>query len=297
MEPTMTGSGYPGTGSIYYKPSGRFGAGGIPLGLILGSVAGVVLGAVHGVVTQYNPYIYLNFIATAILGFGIGGATMFGVKAGKVRAPGLAGALGLICGLVGLYGEWVAWIHTIMARADQAGWIVDPAGLWRAILIINENGAWSIGGGTPTTGALLWVLWFIEAAVIVGLAAAVPWNWVGDHPFCEPCDAWAEKDIKEAKLGPATDLANLKRSLEAKDFAPLAALGAATPAYYTELELLVCPRCRQVGYITVRNVVVTVDKRKKPTVNKKDIVKNLVLEAEYIEKVRGIAGGQGVTAG
>ena len=300
MEPTMTDGGFMGMGSVYYRPSGRFGAGGIPVSLFLGAAAGVVLGVGHGYLTRYNPYIYFNFLATFALGFVIGVAVIIGARAGKIRAPWLAGALGAACGLVGLYAAWVAWIHVLLVqgKVDMPTWIVAPAALWRVIKVVNENGAWSLGSGdTPTTGALLWVLWAIEAAVIVGVAAAVSWSWVNTTPFCEPCDAWTEKEIKAAKLGPAASIANLKQSLEAKEFRPLAELGQATPALFTEMDLLVCPRCRQVGFLTVRNVAITVDKRKKQQVSKTDVVKNLTIEAEYMEKVRGIAGGQGVTVG
>jgi hypothetical protein len=287
MEPTMPGNSFLTAGPAGYTPSGRFGAAGIPLGLFFGAAAGAALGMAHGYITQYNRYIYLNFIATFAVGLLIGAAVMAGVRMGKVRAPKLAAALGAAGGLVGLYCAWVAWIHVLLVRSGVPGWAVDPASLWRAIVIVNANGAWSLGDLTPT-GASLWILWSLEAVIIVGIAAAVPWVWVGNNPFCEPCDAWAVKEIREHKLGPAMDLANLKQALMELNLKPLSELGPATPALYTEIELYVCPKCRQVGFLTVRNVTVT-GKKNKQNVIKTDVVKNLTLGAEGIERVKVLA--------
>ena len=155
------------------------------------------------------------------------------------------------------------------------------------ISALAEVGVWSIKSWTPT-GIVLYVLWTIEALIIVGMAALMPYGDVASEPYCETCGRWPEREIPERKMGYATDPGLLKTSLEGGDMDALAQLGPVGDNAYTEIELKACQSCKQIAWLKVENVTVTLDKKGKEQTEKSEIVSNLILRADLMEKVRGL---------
>jgi hypothetical protein len=135
-------TGYASMPGLYYKPSGKFSATAPFIMMIFGGIAAIIFGAIYAYISVYNPMVFLNFIATGIFGFILGIAVTMGSTSGKVRAPWLAGLVGLLVGLMGLYFHWVIWSHAALARAEVPGaWFINPIELFYFLSGVADEGA------------------------------------------------------------------------------------------------------------------------------------------------------------
>lgn len=203
-----------------YTHSGRLGA-----GLFLVPTVGFVSAAVLSVAYAYaNVYIpiagYVSFILTAVFAIGVGMAMSWSAVASKCRNTGFVHLVGFVVSLAALYFAWVSFVFVILQRDfsdDVEVSLIDialnPGALWEFILVVNENGWYSIGSWTPS-GGVLWAFWVIEAitvAVIITFGAAIG---VTDRVFCERCSAWCQSEKGVLCLGVPEDDAVVARIVD-----------------------------------------------------------------------------------
>jgi hypothetical protein len=275
--------------SGYYAHSGRFSLRGLLFGVTGGLTAGVALGAGYAYALAYIPLVYLNALLPVGFGAVLGLVTADVLTSRKLRNTPLGLVSIALVTAVAWYASWAVWAYAVLARAGVSGvelgrLALDPGLLRRVVGRINEVGAWSLKGSTPT-GGLLWAIWSLEALVILGASL-----WAGaavfrKDPFCEACETWCIGIENVAKLGPA-NTATLVERLESGDLAYLESLGLgeAHPEGWTELDLHRCPGCDDLHALTVRRAVRSVEKGREK-LSKKEIVKKLLLtkaEAEAI---------------
>src|SRR5262249_20285307 len=136
----------------------------------------------------------------------------------------------------------------------------NPSFLLAFILRLNEVGHWKIGGDKPT-GLVLWILWAVEAAVIVGAAAIGASSTMEDEPYCETCNTWCKVKPLVAEFQPC-DPAELKMRLEAKDLKLLEGLGAPTAEAdrWLEAKLHQCGTCESTNTLTMEMVTAKTDR-------------------------------------
>ncbi len=269
-----------------YQPSGKLSLGGLFWGLLFGGLAAVVLGLLYAYLCHYNPFIYVTVIGALATGLGVGFFTWKGVKLGKLRAPWMGGLLAMITAAVALYVNWFMWVHLRLSGTKDV-WPVEPDVLWRIIGIINEAGAWSIRGNTPT-GALLWLVWLIEALIIVGAAALTVSFNIRNTPFCEDCNAWAEDDLDAVSLPYPADIADFRASLQDKRLDVLENLTPNEDERHLQLSLKVCVLRESVrgGYLSVDEAYYETDKKGEKKEKTDEIVKHLILDASHVKQVK-----------
>jgi hypothetical protein len=120
---------------------------------------------------------------------------------------------------LGLYIGWVSWIHAFSGREIIA---LDPYSLFNLIHEISIRGAWSIKKTTPT-GIVLYIVWAIEAIIIVGAAGATA-LLSSDSPYCEMCKKWVETKDTITRLEPILKKDELISKLEQGNFESLKSL-------------------------------------------------------------------------
>ena len=268
----------------YYRHSGAFGFQGLVYMLAFGAVAAVVLGLVYAYSTEYIPLVYLNMLLVIAYGAGVGACVHFGAKWGKVRNGSLLLLGGAVAGLMAEYTNWVWWVF---AYTKQEVFIYMPADLWQAIQDVNEQGAWSVFGSTPT-GWELWAYWGLEALVIVGLSSFAAWVTLSSLPFCETCGRWADHKDSLSPLDAVSDPQAFKSKLELGDYTSVKSLRKLPEegTGYTTVILQNCPACTASNFLTVQAVTVSRDKKGKISRSTANILQNLVLNADTYRSIR-----------
>jgi len=261
--------------ALYYRHSGAVGIVGPLFMLMLGLAAALVLGGIYGVADWYSPFIYLNFLLTCLLGLAVGIAVGLAAKWAKVRNSLITLVIAGVCGLAAVYAAWITWIA---ALSEFELVTFGPLDLASVIQMINAKGAWSMKNWTPTGGSL-WVIWGVEAAVIVGMAAYCPRMVLGTTPFCERCERWLDDSVTYGPLHATANHQQIVTDLEQGNFNTVHQLlkvpdGAAR---FREVVLTACPTCEDLQLITVRTINIGLDKEGKETRTIDNIVLNLLL--------------------
>ncbi|HEX4959543.1 MAG TPA: TIR domain-containing protein [Thermoanaerobaculia bacterium] len=192
--------------SKYYQPSGRFTTAGVILSLFVSWLMIFVLALGYSYSLLSLPFVQANFVLTLLYGFLSGLAASFALRWCKVRSTGMAALVGLAAGLGAVHLSWAVWVfgHLDLFKTTGLLGLLDlsssPARLWHLLRSVNETGSWGLWGYKPT-GALLWLLWSLEAALIIGLSSffAALMLDTGDI-FCEACDTWCQRLSGVAKL-------------------------------------------------------------------------------------------------
>ncbi len=281
------------TEGLYYEHSGKSSLSGPPAGLILGILAGVPLAFIYSYVILYIPVIgYFTVLLSLAFGAIVGKTAGAALRWTKVRNTGLAVLVTFLVACGSLYVSWAAWIYALLRRAEAQvtllSLILRPYFLWAVIRKVNQVGAWTLSGSTPT-GIVLWVLWALEAAVIVGVAVVVARSLILADPFCESCEAWCKK-VEGACQVKAADPAEIKQRMESKDFSYLEKMGAVEPggAAWVRLDLHSCPACHGANTLSAESVTLAVDKRGKKTKTTKTLIAKLLVSPAEADAIRQI---------
>jgi hypothetical protein len=272
-----------------YRHSGEISLPGILLASIAGIAVAVVLGMVYEIAVIYIPVPKAHFAAAILFGIGIGSAVGWGTKVGKIRNLFIAAAYGFVCGLIGLY---IAWGTDYLVRVAIPGKLqinyfsaYSPSLLLDYIKRLYENGGWVMDGGERVKGPLLGFYWTIEALLIVGVSTVCGPYLIRHLPFCENCNHWTE--IKKINRKLSLDRAeNLLENLVSGDLTSLMKFDLAQyRRHYLELELAHCLTCLESQYLTIYRVEETLDKKGKTNIERKILIRNMKIEADYIPLV------------
>jgi hypothetical protein len=270
--------------SKYYEHSGAFGLMGPIYMIILGAVGTLVLSVIYGYAIFYIPFIYLNFFITLGFGAGVGFLVGLGGKFGKVRNSQLLLIFGLIFGLLAEYAGWVSWIF---ASSKQEFLVLYPSNIWSVIQIIAQKGAWGIFGWTPT-GAALFIIWGIEAIMIIGASTLMSLGGVGSTPFCEHCNQWVEGKESISPLEPIANPDEFTSKLEQGGDAVIKALNKieAADKAYTQIDLIKCPGCKHSNYLSIKSVEIQADSKGKEKKEEKDIIENFIISSDRYREIQ-----------
>lgn len=190
-----------------YQHSGKYGFA-PALFLAVGIPLLFILSVLYSYITLYNPIAgYLTLLILAGYVFISGAGISFLLKYGKSRNKTFVIAASVIGGLLALYFAWVIFLYALTNRlggggANFLGLLLDPFAVWNAMVLINKTGWYKIFGTTPS-GVVLWIMWGIEAVVIVLGIAFIGSLAIDDEMFCEQCDTWCEvSETKHLKVPP-----------------------------------------------------------------------------------------------
>lgn len=265
-----------------YRHSGKFKPTGLVLPLGAAAVLAVPLGLAYSYLIRWIPFVYVNFFATLGYGFAFGWVTVRLLKAGHVRHTALAALCGLGVGLIALYGEWSGHLHVVF---DDAPWVFRPDQVWRGVQYLYAHGSWSFHR-TTVSGIPLALVWLIEAGIIVGLAVAMPFGFVGDTPYCEKTRCWLDEEKKIDTLETFTDAAQLA-ALKAGDLMPItqAKPKAENAAVFSRLLLKRSEKCPVFCTLRVQDITISIDKESKVSEKAENLTGDLIIPASMFELI------------
>lgn len=265
-----------------YRHSGKFNPAALAAALGVAAVVGIPLGLGYAYLLRWIPFIYVNFLLTFGYGFAFGWLTTRILKVGRVRNAAVAGLTSLGTGLIALYFEWSGHIHALV---EGAPWILRPDQILAVIPLLYEAGTWSIKSAT-VSGIPLAIVWLVEATIIVGIAALVPYSLIRDTPYSEKSRCWLDEEKKISTLELITDDAQVA-AIKSGDLMPVIAArpkaeGAAT---FTRLVLKRAAAAKDFCTVRVQDVSVSIDSKGNVNEKTKDLTQDLILPASMFELV------------
>ncbi|CAM4411127.1 hypothetical protein SAMN06265348_11719 [Pedobacter westerhofensis] len=262
---------------LYYKPSGKIPVKGIFISIITAFVITVILSIIYIALQWFIPFIYLNFFIAAGLGFGVGAGVFIAIGLGKIRNTKYECVLAALCGLLAWYSQWALFVSLMSeAKGSMGGgmWVrssfnltgfwyilTNPEILFKAMLSLNDAGTFTLKHNT-VSGTLLWLVWIIEAVIIIGAPMLFSLSGRSTSPFSEQNDQWMEERELEEKLKTVTDPDQMIAELNSgnlkslKDFLPADDLSDD----YATLRIYESPG-DPVSYISVTNISHIADKK------------------------------------
>jgi hypothetical protein len=240
----------------YYKHSGKF----APQGPILGLLGGIVISVPAAYFYDYALFalsvaklrIFLPFALGLLLG-AVCGALM---SLGKVRSKSVAAIVGFAVSSFGLYVSWLGWIGVICLNRHVgcSASLFRPLEAWKALLVVNPQGTWSLSGTGPMHGAMLWLVWALEALAVLAFGTMAAMGLVLRRPFCERCGQWCKKQFK-LNFAPSLSPNDLKAQLESGDIRKLEKLapGNKKQPHY-RIHLHSCNVCHQLNTLTLQQI-------------------------------------------
>ena len=259
-----------------YRPSGRCAWVIGPLGLFL-IIAMAALAWVYQWVLDWIPIPYLTFLATAgfvfVLGFAAAGVVRYAPCRNVLIAAAVGGGAGLAALLAGHGFAYLRWtedravahtaymaelhaldsgaepvtVTTADVRAETSMWGYLTSAAEEGITVKGRRGR---GEGMRISGALVWLLWLIEAGLLVG-AGLVGGVYAAAKPYCESCARWADKERESVTFSapPPQELAALTQARSVADlFKVPVTLAKSGPSLV--YKRLTCPKC-EASYLTI----------------------------------------------
>ena len=290
--------------TLYYRNSGRTPIGRLALALLTVLPLAAVAGAVYALIVIYLPMLrfvkivlILAALAMAGFAFGVGGLTGRMLMWARVRNLAMVWLVAALAAVVSWYVAWVTWEWHLFTNAEPdvpkaqflLALLTKPMGVWFLANRINEVGTFGIGRGDDMIkGPFLWLLWLVEAAVILGVATVVPYRMLRRQAFCESCQRWCRNREGILSVGPG-DEDRLRARLALKDLSALEELGAAdmNAPRRLRVDLQNCPACDQMHLLSVSRIDVGI-KDGKPVEKVRPIVDRLWLDPEQARTVEEI---------
>ncbi len=273
----------------YYKHSGKAPLASLLLGLGVGALTASLVGGIYSYIILYLPIAgFITFLLSAGYGAICGFVTAFMLKRGKVRNGTLSMGVVLLGQLIGFYVAWAVWVYALVTKDEPTAeislmMVMNPLLLAKAVAAINETGAWTMSGTTPS-GIFLWILWALEAVLVFGGAWVVSLGVFSGEVYCERCHRWCDNEPGVLLLPPA-DHGELKRAFEERRFDSLA-LGMATQEQFITVDVRSCGGCSEMQTLTLTQLTTTINKEGKPETTRTEILAGLLMEPAEVAALR-----------
>lgn len=238
--------------SRIYRHSGKLGSGLTTVPLI-GILSSVVLAIVYAYLDVYIPYVgYISFVLTAGFALALGVVVSRAAVKANCRNVAFVRATGFVVGIIALYFAWVAFLYALLnlnldsdQRLSPIRMVLDPAGMWGAVARLGEHGYYSLGG-KQIQGTELWIVWGLEALIIVGGVVLLSTSGIAHQVFCERCMEWCNSLKGRMRLAVSHD-ERLYQRLACGDVAAMAAVPVVDPLVspYIRVDLHRCPKCSE----------------------------------------------------
>lgn len=247
-----------------YVSTGKTPLVGLLAGFTTGACAAIVLAHVYVLGTIYIPIVQIEFLLTAGFGAAIGATTSHFMHRFKVRSRALIMALSLGLASIGWLFAWLVWLdHTFGDQVSMLD-LANPILVVQLVVQIFETGTWSVGSSLSgaVNGLPLAVVWLVEAALILGVAAFVSHAMTDDRVFCEQCESWCQLFF-DRKYFDMTEKEKLHEALVSQG--DLSVLDAAQPpssgGNWLSLKIGVCDSCQGTNVLAIDQITQTFDDR------------------------------------
>lgn len=279
-----------------YSHSGRLGTGLFVIPVV-GIVASSVLAVAYAYADVYIPLAgYVSFILTFAFAAGVGFAISHSAVMAKCRNTGFVYVAGFITSLLALYASWVAFAYVLLRRELSSdmditiwGMFAEPGRIWELACFLNEDGWYSISSWTPK-GVALWILWSIEAVIVIGTITLIAGHEVSSRVFCERCERWC-RPVNDMMHLMVTDNDDLMARIAGGNLVAMGELpiAPATTTPFFRIGMSRCDSCTDTA--TFRMQLVGHQQKKDGELEEQttEIFGNRMLTAEQMKRLEALA--------
>lgn len=243
----------------YYQESGKINTALTSIAMLVGAAVIGLLAYGYSFLTDFNPFIYLNFLATAAYVLVVVFILGLVQRIGKVRSYSTGILIAIILSVFGLFAVWLAYVMIAFDR----GFDFALANFVDGIEMLSQR-SYSIGRRSSSielSGGILMILWVVEAAILlIGPIFFVVSGGKNDSVYCEDCDKWAD----EEKVYPRKSALRLtKKDIETKVLnrkvnelieLEVADGNEGRVGEYYEIKFTSCGACKKAVYLSVNLV-------------------------------------------
>lgn len=210
---------------------------------------------VYAWIDVYSPIAgYVSILFVWGLAMGASLPVAFAGRLLRIRSTNQMRVAGALTGLLTLYFAWVffAWVFIRREATDPPSawfWMQTPAALWDFAQIVGREG-WYKLNGIAISGIVLWILWAMEAVIVVGAGFVMAPTGIAGEGFCEDCDTWMTE--KQHVVIPVVDgqLAGIVRKQGLAGVLEVQPPSTRQPRTL-DIRTQRCPRCRQAAVYRV----------------------------------------------
>ncbi|GFZ80233.1 hypothetical protein GCM10011531_07780 [Aquaticitalea lipolytica] len=188
------------TQSQFYQESGIANPLNISLSVTCSLIAICILSFLYSIITHYLPLVYFNFLIAIGFGISISFVSRFFNSIFKIRNRKKSIIITLVLAFIAVCFQWIWYLYIInsveFSFIDGITFFINmifrPDLVIENIIIINKFGVWEMFG-TTFKGIVLWLVWLVEAAIIMFLSYN---NYLHFQtiPFSEKDNKWFKKD-------------------------------------------------------------------------------------------------------
>ncbi|TYQ16318.1 UNVERIFIED_CONTAM: hypothetical protein Cloal_2846 [Acetivibrio alkalicellulosi] len=268
----------------HYKHSGTLNLSSIFILLLLGTIGTLILSIIYSYAIHYIPLIALNVICTVFFGYFTGLIIGHSGKISKIRNNTVLIIYGIIFGLFAVYISWVVWLYELFQRQEL---IFNPVAILNIMQFLSIEGIWSTNSYTPT-GFSIYVIWFVEAVIILCTTIYGAATFLKTNVFCEKCNAWVENKYILPNLNYTYNPTKLTNLIQQGQFSAISDLRVQEPAsnLYTSVELSKCSKCNDLYLLKVNTIKLILKSNGNVKRDETIIVENMIIDSEIYNSIK-----------
>lgn len=134
---------------------------------------------------------------------------------------------------------------------------------------------------------MLWLLWGLEAVIIVGGSTLLATAEIASGVFCEDCNQWCDQ-IPDASRFDLPEEQDTLQELRPDNLKPIAGLNPADPSatVYLQFDMWKCSKCNSTGALQVKLCEVVPDENGAPKENTSDLTEIWTVSPGNLDAIR-----------
>lgn len=274
----------------FYRHSGKAPLLGLILLGVTGCIGVPILGLLYGALMRLIPFVYISVFIVVGYVFVVGAILNYVAMYAKIRNVIV---LGLVAFFLGILADYFGWIGWLTMTAKDPRFLLEfllPFDVLYIISILAKEGVWTISGITPT-GGMLYFIWLLEAAIVIGGVTYVTVGDLAKIPFCEDSNQWANKRTQIGAFTPIPNITQFKEAVQQGNLTVFNTLKLSPPddRHYITLVLYECDHCKNFFVLKVEDVTLVTNSKGRIEAKTKPILSNLILTPFQLASLRKLA--------
>lgn len=271
----------------FYQPSGLSHLPAMVVAFAIGILIAITTAFIYNFLIVIMPFVYINLFITIGFGITLGYISKFLCRLGKVRNTQHQLYMASVVGLAAFYSQWIAYFVFLVngkfsfhAYQESFAFFYNPRIFFSMLLELNQGGAWSMFG-VMFTDFPLWIIWSLEAFLIVGIPVII----IIKHPkipFSEKLNRWYPKYTLDYQFNNISTQNQFKKDLAENPEQAIKRLSYGHANRYSEVSIYFI-KDEEYQYLSINNLFIANNGRGKKNIS--PVVHLLRISTEVAEEL------------